>query len=846
MAVAFDPYYKWLGIPPEEQPANHYRLLGLRLFESDPEVIEAASDQRMAHLRTYQTGQYSALSQKLLNEVAGAKVCLISHEKRARYDATLRSAAAASVPVVPFLPIRPMGVDMPVAAVAPLPAVQNPPPLPESTIEPVAPPAVGDHQFDLERLGVSEDAGGNSSVRSASGIGRRTRGPEAFDRRSVRGDKPARKMWIATLALGVILLGLISGVAYVLHNKRTEESSAAESGESFPNSAAGDDAAQTATASAAENAAAEDLQALRKHLRELSIAAPMSPLRATRLGQSLWLHMNFERNTIVEFDKQLFVKDLSGSNHHGICRQGRAVAGRVGDALECETPLRLLSGPTHEVPQFTLLAWVRSPQAVSAAWWFDEDLAGKSLFGLGNGNCLQLRAFSKSKQKTCDPIPLTKLATPPDQWNFIAARSEVRDGATYLTLQVNDQKFTLNNPDLFPVQLPDGKSHAFFAGTPKIQLDELMVFHTALSDAEIQALRGNANPWSVPAGIGQVAAGPPALADPAGGATLPNPNPPTGILLRWQPVVNASRYWLQVELPNRSKPLVDKQDLEETSLHIKLARAVPRETAHDWRWRVRAMVNGQWTDWSETRTFGLADPVDRVGEAPKPDENPPAQSLPVDPDKPIELVKPAEAEKPLEAEKPVESEKPIVRQALPLEAARKQASQVFRDVYKKRYDAARSVEDRLALADDMLHKAEAGNDPAAQYVLMDRARALSANAGDTVKALEIVERIGERFEVDALSMKVETLTDSLQSGVPPVDRSHDLGENVLEVMEQLGGAQKFEAAMQLGGLYRDHARRPVNAALMHRVVVQIKEMRERQQESAKNGGHSRPPVNQSP
>ena len=73
MASGFDPYYKWLGIPPEEQPPNHYRLLGLRLFESDPEVIESASDQRMAHLRTYQTGQYSALSQKLLNEVAGAK-----------------------------------------------------------------------------------------------------------------------------------------------------------------------------------------------------------------------------------------------------------------------------------------------------------------------------------------------------------------------------------------------------------------------------------------------------------------------------------------------------------------------------------------------------------------------------------------------------------------------------------------------------------------------------------------------------------------------------------------------------------------------------------------------------
>ena len=27
--VEFDPYHRWLGIPPEEQPADHYRLLGI-------------------------------------------------------------------------------------------------------------------------------------------------------------------------------------------------------------------------------------------------------------------------------------------------------------------------------------------------------------------------------------------------------------------------------------------------------------------------------------------------------------------------------------------------------------------------------------------------------------------------------------------------------------------------------------------------------------------------------------------------------------------------------------------------------------------------------------------------
>ena len=47
MSENFDPYYKWLAIPPEEQPPHHYRLLGVQRFESDPDVIATAADQRM-------------------------------------------------------------------------------------------------------------------------------------------------------------------------------------------------------------------------------------------------------------------------------------------------------------------------------------------------------------------------------------------------------------------------------------------------------------------------------------------------------------------------------------------------------------------------------------------------------------------------------------------------------------------------------------------------------------------------------------------------------------------------------------------------------------------------------
>lgn len=93
--AGFDPYHKWLGIPPEEQPANLYRLLGISLFESDPDVIDSAADKQMTFLRSCANGPHVALSQQLLNEVAAARLCLLNAAERSRYDDQLRAKLAA-------------------------------------------------------------------------------------------------------------------------------------------------------------------------------------------------------------------------------------------------------------------------------------------------------------------------------------------------------------------------------------------------------------------------------------------------------------------------------------------------------------------------------------------------------------------------------------------------------------------------------------------------------------------------------------------------------------------------------------------------------------------------------
>lgn len=94
----FDPYHKWLGISPQHQPPNHYRLLSLDLYESDPDVIEASVDRIAAFLQDVATGPQAKESQQLLNEIATARLCLLDDAKRSAYDAKLKTELAEANP----------------------------------------------------------------------------------------------------------------------------------------------------------------------------------------------------------------------------------------------------------------------------------------------------------------------------------------------------------------------------------------------------------------------------------------------------------------------------------------------------------------------------------------------------------------------------------------------------------------------------------------------------------------------------------------------------------------------------------------------------------------------------
>ena len=103
MSDSFDPYYIWLGIPPKDQPPNHYRLLGIQELEENTDVIDAAANRQTTYLHEMAAGPHRKESQQLLNELAGARRCLLNPEQKRQYDAKLlaerASAEAAAVPV---------------------------------------------------------------------------------------------------------------------------------------------------------------------------------------------------------------------------------------------------------------------------------------------------------------------------------------------------------------------------------------------------------------------------------------------------------------------------------------------------------------------------------------------------------------------------------------------------------------------------------------------------------------------------------------------------------------------------------------------------------------------------
>src|SRR5262249_45995631 len=105
----------------------------------------------------------------------------------------------------------------------------------------------------------------------------------------------------------------------------------------------------------------------------------------------------------------------------------------------------------------------------------------------------------------------------------------------------------------------------------------------------------------------------PTLLTPASGAALDNGSLDGSTArvwtFNWSEAPGATQYHLYVIGRTATIPFINNSTLTSSSYRFAAKGYVGDPNRLGWRWKVRALVNGVWSDWSEERTFDVA-PLD--------------------------------------------------------------------------------------------------------------------------------------------------------------------------------------------------------------------------------------------
>ena len=116
--TSFDPYHKWLGIPPKEQPAGPRRLLGISEDENDPQVVREAALRQTAFVRQFSIGEHGEHAERILGELAEARDSILSGKIDSPTKAEIETPSPSETPIEP-------GVEKTAPAVAPTAQAPN-------------------------------------------------------------------------------------------------------------------------------------------------------------------------------------------------------------------------------------------------------------------------------------------------------------------------------------------------------------------------------------------------------------------------------------------------------------------------------------------------------------------------------------------------------------------------------------------------------------------------------------------------------------------------------------------------------------------------------------------------
>jgi hypothetical protein len=88
----FNPYREWLKTEADTTSPDYYALLDLRPLEADAAQINAGFQRQAARIAPHLSGERSGLAQRLMSELAEARVTLLTPTARRAYDQALAAA----------------------------------------------------------------------------------------------------------------------------------------------------------------------------------------------------------------------------------------------------------------------------------------------------------------------------------------------------------------------------------------------------------------------------------------------------------------------------------------------------------------------------------------------------------------------------------------------------------------------------------------------------------------------------------------------------------------------------------------------------------------------------------
>jgi len=151
-------------------------------------------------------------------------------------------------------------------------------------------------------------------------------------------------------------------------------------------------------------------------------------------------------------------------------------------------------------------------------------------------------------------------------------------------------------------------------------------------------------------------------------------------------------------------------------------------------------------------------------------------------------------------------------------SAQADATKLVKEVYSKEWAAAKTADQKQALAKKLLERAmESGNDRVAQFVLFRLSKEVAEQAGDCESAFEAIDETAKAFQIDSAEARVDCLRKCAQAATT-ADKCIAVAERAVDLSERALSKEQFDVAQAMNDLALGEAHKAKDESLAARLA----------------------------